>query len=65
MLSRRSFIISCLGCIGIASYFYFDEPEVTMPPELEGKILVDLHAHPSKKNSEEDLTSLLSWGLLG
>lgn len=66
MLSRRGFLI--LGAITLASigsYPYLNNEEMKNPPEIEGRILVDLHAHPSRQNSQRDLTSLLSSGVTG
>lgn len=34
-------------------------------PEINGKILADLHCHPGRKNSTEDLAEMLSQGITG
>ncbi|MDI6737492.1 MAG: PHP-associated domain-containing protein [Nanoarchaeota archaeon] len=34
-------------------------------PEIKGKILADLHCHPGRNNSAEDLAEMLSWGITG
>lgn len=35
------------------------------PPEIKGRILADLHCHPSRNNSVEDIAEMLSWGITG
>ncbi len=42
---------------------YLENEPMKRPPEKPGKIFLDLHAHPSKKNRKEDILKMLSWGI--
>jgi len=35
------------------------------PPKKQGKIIADLHSHPSEENNLDGIINLLSWGLTG
>jgi len=66
MLNRRQLLsLAIAGTAVFPAYRYLNNHEMIEPPELTGKILVDLHAHPSKNNSERDIASLLSSGVTG
>ncbi len=49
-----------------AGYFLLNDQPMRPVPQREGKVLCDFHAHPSKKNSLDDIVSMLgSPGLVG
>ncbi len=52
--------------LAASSYFYFDNEKMEQAPVLPGKIFCDLHSHPSKDYSVDDLMETLgSPGLTG
>lgn len=60
-LSRRQFLgltAAGLGVIG-SGYLWRENCSMKPAPVQEGKILCDFHAHPSKRNSLDDITDML------
>lgn len=66
--NRRQFLAGALGTaalLAIGSYPYLDDKKMEKPKKKDGLIIADLHAHPGRNHPQEELTSMLSWGLTG
>jgi len=65
-MNRRRFLKITAGTgIGIAGFLYLNNTDMRRIAPPQGKILADLHTHPSKDYSIEELLETLSSGIVG
>lgn len=65
-MDRRRFLKIATGtAIGVTGFLYLNDRDMKRTAAPKGKTLADLHTHPSKNYSREELLETLSRGIVG
>lgn len=62
MHDRRAFLAALVGA-AVVSGSYLNDRSMDGPPQIEGRIIGDMHTHPSNRENLEVITENLSWGI--